>query len=75
MGLVNSHADIKGGEHGEHKRLDVCHQTFQHADEHTENNRNHRNTCTNTHGNGIADDEDDDHKTQDDNVTGSHIGK
>ena len=75
VGLVDGHANVEGGEHGEHKGLDVGNQTLKHTDEDAEDNGNDGDTSTYTHGEGIADDEDNDNETEDDDMSGSHVGK
>ena len=75
VGLMNGHANVEGGEHGEDECLDVSHQTFQHTDEHTEYHRDYRYSSTHTHGDGVTDDEDNDHEAKDDDVSSRHVGK
>ena len=75
VGLVDGHANVEGREHGEHKGLDVGDQALQHADEHAEDHRDYRYTGTHSHGDGVADDEDDDHKAKYDDMSSRHIGK
>ena len=75
MGFVNGHADIQCRKHGEDECLDVSHQTFQYADEHTEDHRDYRYSSTHTHGDSVADDEDNDHEAKDDDVSSRHVGK
>lgn len=75
MGFVDGHANVQSGKHGENECLDIGNQTFKNADEYTKHNRNHGDSSPNSHRQRVADNEDDDHKAQDNNVAGSHVGK
>ena len=73
--LFHRHADVERGEHGENESLQIGHQTFQQRDKDTEEDAHHRHSATHKGAKKIAEDKDEEDKSEDDNMAGGHIGK
>ena len=72
--LFQRHPKIEGREQGKNVSLDECHQQFQESHEYGECNRYRCNGCA-QHSFHVAEDKDQAHKAQHDDMPGADVSK
>ena len=72
--LFHGHSEVKGGKECENISLDECHQQFQEAHEYSESH-GYRRYSDPKRAFDIAENKDQAHETQDDDMPGAHVSK
>ncbi len=75
MGFLDRHTDVEGGKHSEDESLNVGHQAFEQRDEDAKEDADHTDGTADNGAEQIAEDENDDNESQDNNMASNHIGE